>query len=126
MRGRKYTESGTICKGDTRGTAGQVWEHGLGHAGSVGKWPRMCRNVVLQGVTSAGKPGGCKHVRTSVVLGGSPECAEVCGACAVSAGRHGGCADIAGMVRKVRKCAGVRRSTARPGMRREVESIRNE
>ena len=28
------------------------------------------------GVTSTGKPGGCKHVRTSDVLGGSPECAE--------------------------------------------------
>ena len=30
MRGRKYTESSTICKGDTRGmTAGKVQEIGL-------------------------------------------------------------------------------------------------
>ena len=124
MRGRKYTESGTICKGDTRGTAGKVRESGPGMWEAWESGPGCAGTRHYMGVTSAGKSGGCKHVRTSVVLGGSPECGGVCGTCTVSVGKHGRCVDIAGMVRKVWECAGVRRSAARPGMRREVESIR--
>ena len=54
-----------------------------------------------------GKPSGCKHVRTSDVLGGSPECMGVCGECTVCAGKHRKCVDIMGMVWKVLECAGV-------------------
>ena len=64
MRGRKYTEGGTICKGDTRGTAGKMREHGPGMQevresgpGCVGMQPYM-------GVTSVGNPGGCQHVKS--------------------------------------------------------------
>ena len=32
-----------------------------------------------QGMTSAGKSSGCKHVRPSAMLEGSPECMGVCG-----------------------------------------------
>ena len=66
----------------------EAWESGLGCAGM---WHFM-------GVTSMGKPGGCKCVNSSGMLEGSPECTGVCGACTVHAGKHGKCADIAGMV----------------------------
>ena len=55
MGGRKYTESGTICKGDTRGTVGNVQECGPGHVGSMGKWSGMCRNAALHGGDKHGK-----------------------------------------------------------------------
>ena len=74
------------------------------------------------GVTSAGKPGGCRYVRTSDVLEGSPECAGVCRACTVHAGKHGKCMDIVEIIQKVWECAGVHQSAARPGMCQEVES----
>ena len=104
---------------------GKVREHSPGmqeaqesSPGCVGMWHYM-------GVTSAGKPGDCKCVKSSGMLEGSPECVGVCGECTVHAGKHRKCADIVGMVRRVRKCTGVRRSTARLGMCREVESNRN-
>ena len=64
MRGRKYTESGTICKGDPRGTVGKVWEHSLGmrEAWESGLGCAGMRHYM--GVTSMGKPGGCKHVKS--------------------------------------------------------------
>ena len=55
MRGRKYIASGTICKGDTRGTVGKVQEISLGHAKSMEKWSRMCRNAALHGGDKCGK-----------------------------------------------------------------------
>ena len=124
MRDRKYTESGTICKGDTRGTAGKVRESGPGMREARESGPGCVGTQHYMGVTSAGKPGGCKCVKSSGMLEGSPECAGVRGVCAVSAGKHKTCADVAEMVWRVPKCAGVRRSTARPGMRREVKSVR--
>ena len=59
------------------------------------------------GVTSAGKPGGCKCVKSSGMLEGSPECAGVHGACTASAGKRSKCVDITGMVWKVQECARV-------------------
>ena len=78
------------------------------------------------GVTSVGKPGGCKCVKSSGMLEGSPECVGVCREFTMCAGKHKKCADIAGMVRRVQKCAGVRWSNTSLGMCREVESVRNE
>ena len=124
MRGRKYTESGTICKGDTRGTAGKVRESGPGMQEAQESGPGCAGMQHYMGVTGTGKPGGCKCVKSSGMLEGSPECMGVCGACAVSVGKHKKCADITGMVRQVWECARVRWSTARPGMCREVESVR--
>ena len=127
MRGRKYTESSTICKGDTRGmTAGKVWESGPGMQEAWESGPGCAVMWHYMGVTSVGKPGGCKCVKSSGMLEGSPECVGVCRECTMRAGKHKKCADIAGMVWRVRKCAGVRWSTASPGMCREVESVRNE
>ena len=126
MRGRKYTESGTICKGDTRGTVGKVREHGPDMWEARESSPGCAGMRHYMGVTSTGKPGGCKCVKSSGMLEGSPECAGVCGECTMRAGKHRKCADIAEMVRRVRKCTGVCRSTARPGMRREVESVRKQ
>ena len=103
-----------------------MWEHGPGMQEARESGLGCAGTRHYMGVTSVGKPGGCKCVKSSGMLEGSPECVGVCGECTMRAGKHGRCADIAGMVRKVQECAGVRRSTARPGMRREVESIRNE
>ena len=80
----------------------------------------------FMGVTSAGKPSGCKRVRTSDVLRDSPECVGVCGECTVHAEKHSRCADIVRIVQKVQECARVCQSTARLGMHRKVKSVRNE
>ena len=64
--------------------------------------------------------------KASAMLEGSPECAVVHGACTASAAKCSKCAYIVGMIQKVWECTGVHRSTARPGMCREVESVRNE
>ena len=56
------------------------------------------------GVTSVGKPGGCKHVKFSGMLEGRPECTGVCGACTVRAGKHSKCVDITGIMQRVWEC----------------------
>ena len=68
MRGRKYTESGTICKGDTRGTVGKVQESGPGMQEAWESGPGCAGTRHYMGVTSAGKPGGCKCVKSSGML----------------------------------------------------------
>ena len=110
MRGRKYTESGTICKGDTRGTAGKVREHGPDMWEARESGPGCVGTRHYMGVTSTGKPSGCKCVKSSGMLEGSPECVGVCGECTVHAGEHksvrtlwewyGGCGNVP-------ECAGV-------------------
>ena len=105
---------------------GKVQESGLGMQEVQESGPECAGMQHYIGVTSAGKPGGCKCVKSSGMLEGSPECAGVCGEGTVHAGKHRKCAGIAGMVQRVRECARVHRSTARLGMRREVESVRNE
>ena len=103
MRGRKYTESGTICKGDTRGTAGKVRESGPGMQEAQESGPGCAGMQHYMGVTGTGKPGGCKCVKSSGMLEGSPECAGVCGECTVRAGKHRKCVGIAGMCRSAPK-----------------------
>ena len=99
MRGRKYTENGTICKGDTRGTVGKVRESGPGMWEAQESGPGCAGMQHYMGVTGTGKPSGCKCVKSSGMLEGSPECAGVCRECTVHAGKHRKCVGIAGMCR---------------------------
>ena len=62
--------------------------------------------------------------KASAMLGGSLECVGVCGVCTASVGKCGRCADITEMMWRVQEYARVCWRTARPGMCKEVESVR--